>query len=221
MQSPSCFRPTPIAPSDIDFWSQKFQEHLAVLNLLLLQPLTVNFGDLRSIDSIEQMIGAQESLLDEIEAGRVIFNPRFSVVDIASLIEHMIEEEDYFIRLMNQQVYLEEEIKFWLHEHETHTNLAGRLFLPSYKKEQLELIATSWAFDKLECPPYNLCLIIKALEFSNARACKLLACLEAEPTMSLLPPVLLRHEIEETNWGIHRLKYILLANSQAPCHQAC
>lgn len=199
----------PARDTDVEFWFARFQEHASLLNdLLLPEQKFKSYRTIRDLKTIQRLIHFQETLLLYIEDNRPIFDPRYSNIDIRSLIHHMIEEEKYLLAIVDGQMDIRDEIYFWLHENSEHTDLAGRLFKPEFRKQQIETLMLSDSIDQLS---KDLNYVIETLERSNIQAKKSLENLILNPEMSLLTVDMLNHEIQETDHGIDRLIYL---NSQ-------
>jgi hypothetical protein len=206
---------------EVIFWKDQFIDHAS-----FLFELTTD-DNLKSLAYEEHQIWVNETkniytferlkpYVMSLKKLKMIFlNQKLSGKDIGpiylSLIEHMLYELDYFVSLMIGTMDLETEIKFWLKEDSDHTSLAAHLLDPAEKSLTYSTFKMSndLHYAMTAANTESIRGAINILKKSNAAAIKMLAKKQNDPTISLLSPEMISHEIDETAHALERLSNLL------------
>lgn len=129
--------------TDITFWSERCRDHCMILFILidntqtddLKQQCYQSFQNWNTYlkhqksttlsDLVFNLWQLKHDVLQEAQIHDI--NLVLDPTDFISLIVHMIEELDYFVKLLMHELTLETEFLFWKQEDIEHTTLAGHL----------------------------------------------------------------------------------------------
>lgn len=212
---------------DITFWSERFKDH-AMLLFILIDPNMAN--DLKSrahqefqdwdlylqnpnVNTLNQLIPRLSDLKHDVfEFSKIVqINLVLSHDDFISLVNHMIEELVFFLRLMSGMT-AEDELAFWKQESAEHTELASHLipFIRMMPQDAQELkVNSADVVQKLKSltDPYSL---LPIYQWSNQIALKLDRLIQEGDKNAIqdLFHMMVEHEIKEGTRGAIRIRQL-------------
>ena len=189
---------------DTTFWIDRFKEHAAFLYILLTpqfaNDLKEQVFDLINDFDLERLFNLQMEVLGRNNAQMMLTEE-----DFEALVYHMIEEQNFYKKLMNGQMTDGEEVNFWLNEASEHTELASHMLELGQLRD--EVLDTSK--ELLQAEPDD---ILRVYEKSNKFAKDLDGMLREEiHDTDVIKALMVEHEMKEATRGEQRLK-VLLAN---------
>jgi hypothetical protein len=213
---------------DVTFWSERFKDHAMTL-FILIDPNRAN--DLKiiahqefqdwdlylqnpSFEALNQLIPRLSNLKhDVLEFSKITpINLVLSHNDFISLVNHMIEELVFFLRLMSGNMTAEEELDFWKQESAEHTELASHLipFIPmSYQDADKLTVDSKDVVGRLKSltDPYAL---LPIYQWSNQIALKLDKLIQEGDKNAVqdLFHMMVEHEIKEGVRGAIRIRQL-------------
>lgn len=219
--------PTKVMPSTplllaqhIYFWLPQFQEHaFFIARELKPSPIKDGFlGNLRAwthvfqkripfLPVLENLMAQQKALVATILTGTSLVGN----IPIA-LVQHMIEEEDYFLKVLNNCISPEEERAFWVKESAQHTRLAGQMIDPQnpysiqVSNETLDVSATLNRLAGEE--KYQNANVEVELQKALKGAKDLAKSNHEHKLHLLIQPDMLQHEIREAEQAKFRLSLL-------------
>jgi hypothetical protein len=141
-----------VSTEDINFWMQRLTEHTfflkSLLNPQIVPDLQLEANELyqiftthiqRNSEYNAHLINALYALLATINIRMKDFgniNLLLSPNDFYDLIQHMILEQTYFVRLFEGKMTVQYELLFWLREISEHMSLISHLLPPNQLKIQ-------------------------------------------------------------------------------------
>jgi hypothetical protein len=215
---------------DVIFWSERFRDH-AMLMFILIDPnmaldlkkraeqefvkwnhflRNMNPNDLNIlVDSLGKL---KREILNRSRLQKM--NLVLSHGDFLALINHMLEELNYFVDLISGRMNNDRELAFWLRENIEHTELAGHLvpLLPIHPQKAKELqMENSKILQRLRNVhgPYDL---FPPYHTSNEKAIELDQLIQQgnKDALQNLLHIMVEHEIKEGIHGEQRIKRILM-----------
>lgn len=138
-----------------------------------------------------------------------------------ALVQHMLEEEEYFLKVLNQCISPAEERAFWLKESAEHTRLAGQMIDPHDKMsimrsnetlnlaDDLNNLAVKWKEIKSTQSLQELAQRTEMQMETALKGAQDLAKADARHKVHLLiQPDMLQHEIREAEQAKFRLSLL-------------
>lgn len=209
-----------IGPStnDVSFWMGQITEHALFLSKLL-NPATVMELKREANDYYLQASSKRNSYDPEFLTLFYAFletiktkakdikniNLEISHDDFCDLVKHMILEQTYFVRLVNNKMTVKEEIMFWLQEAIEHTTLVSHLLPTGQLKLKAIEVAQSLRDIRtaaLSNPEYLL-YSLQAIKVSIEAA--LMVNNEIIAHKVNIDQSMLFHEIRESEYGFQRI----------------
>ena len=209
---------------DVTFWSERFKDH-AMLLYILLDPQRANDLKQRAQQEFEYwtyqvdnpnpanlylLLQSLSVLKHDIHnrslSGQI--NLMLSSNDFQSLVQHMIIELNYFIRLINGQMSPEEELAFWTQESAQHTELAAHLLPPG--QLQSKTLDLAHRLQMLANDPMSGPLLM-TYHTSNQEAINLDNLIQQQhpDAIKQLMHIMIEHEIKEGLHGEQRIRQLL------------
>ena len=214
--------------NDLTFWSERFKDH-AMLLFILIDPNRAN--DLKSrahqefqnwdlylqnlnVNTLNQLIPRLSDLKqDVLEFSKITqINLVISHDDFKDLVNHMIKELVFFLRLMSGDMSPEEELNFWKQENAEHTELSSHLipFIRMSPQDAEELkVNSADVVQRLKSvtDPYAL---LPIYQWSNQIALKLDRLIQEGDKSAIqdLFHMMVEHEIKEGTRGAIRIRQL-------------
>lgn len=212
------------SPEDISFWLKRFTEH-ALFAAKLLNPEIV--PELK-----QEMETLYFALEDETNKGTynanllsllyaLLFkilnradvlhniNLELSQKDFHDLINHMLLEQTYFTRLVNDRVTVKEDLTFWVQESAEHLTLIASMLPKSNIKNNVTKLTN--AIDQIMLrghkDPAHLVSIVTLLR-NEIPVTNEIYTLAFQHRLNINKEML-EHEMRETEYGLARIEYLV------------
>jgi hypothetical protein len=202
----------PFLLQHIRFWFPQFQEHALILAQELCgHPVWKNaflrnvhrWQKVRDMESgfqaFHELVRLQTRLLVDIQR----WNWNVSI----ALVNHMIEEEDYFFAVCQGRLSPDKERAFWAREAAQHTRLLGQMVDPvDHKSERMshDILKTAANIDRAHPFARKYHFMKQSLRGAE----KVLQTEAQHKLHLLLPDLAVKHEIREAKQGEFRLRYL-------------
>lgn len=212
------------SPDDISFWLKQFTEH-ALFAAKLLNPEVVpelkqemeaiyfsleeesNKGSYNA-NLLSLLYALLFKILNKSEILHNI-NMELSSKDFHDLINHMLLEQTYFTRLINDKVTVKEDLAFWAQESAEHLSLiANMLPRSNIKNNVLKLIQSiDHIMLKGHKQPSHLISVINLLR-NEIPLTNEIYTLAFQQRLNVNKNML-EHEMRETEYGLARIEYLV------------
>lgn len=214
-----------ISNDDIQFWMLRLLEHTFFLKTLLnpqiVPDLQAEADELfRSFLSQSQrnpqynptLINALYALLEAINNRMKDFdiNVKLEPNDFHDLIQHMIEEQTYFVRLFEGRMTVQLELLFWLKEGSEHMNLISHLLPSGTFKLQAANIANILESTRIEALQDSSILLTEAdlIESASEIASNIVNSIRSGELKGV-DLATVEHELIESIKGHERIQYLV------------
>jgi len=215
-----------ISNEDIQFWMSRLLEHTlflkTLLNVQIVPDLQVEAEDLyqsfinyiqRSSQYNATLINALYSLLEAINNRMRDFdniNVGMPSDDFYNLIQHMIEEQTYFVRLFEGRMTVRSELLFWLREISEHMNLISHLLPPGQLKLQSADISNLLERTRIEALQNPSILVTEAdlIQAANEITMNIINSIRMGQ-LSDIDLTTVEHELIEATKGHERVRYLI------------
>lgn len=206
---------------DVTFWSERFKDH-AMLLFILIDPNRANDlkgrahqefqdWDFEPLNlSIPRLSDLKHDVLEFSKITQI--NLVLSHDDFIALVNHMIEELVFFLRLMSGIMTAEEELDFWKQESAEHIELSSHLipFIPmSFQDAEKLKLDSKDVVQRLKSltDPYSL---LPIYQWSNQIALKLDKLIQEGDKNAVqdLFHMMVEHEIKEGIRGAVRIRQL-------------
>lgn len=208
---------------DVTFWSERFKDHVILL-FILIDPNRANdlkgraYQEFQNWDSNVKDLNLLIPRLSELKHDVLEFskitqiNLVLSHNDFIALVNHMVEELVFFLRLISGILTAEEELDFWKQESAEHIELSSHLipFIPTSSQDAEKLtIDSKDVVQRLKSitDPYSL---LPIYQWSNQIALKLDKLIQEGDKNAVqdLFHMMVEHEIKEGVRGAIRIRQL-------------
>lgn len=209
---------------DVRFWTERLTEHALFIYKLLNENVVPRYKQeakeiynqyVQELQKQRMTFNAHLSnelyaLLGEIKTiamnGSVI-NVDLNEKDFIALVKHMIYEQNYFVRLLNNRITVRDELIYWVQESHEHTELVSHL-LPegTLKKQAKELSSALKQLTKGDDYVQDFNYLVKAY-YAAVDVYERIAKHE----IPNIDPEMVAHEVREAERGCLRFRNILLS----------